>query len=114
MSEYAIGEVAKVAQVTVRTLHHYDRIGLLSPSGRTPAGYRIYRDADLDRLQRILFYRELGFPSKRSQPSSTTGAPAPPNTCAASTSCCAPGSVGWRSWQRPSNTPWRQRRWAFS
>ncbi|MFD9128858.1 MerR family transcriptional regulator [Kitasatospora sp. NPDC059571] len=59
---YSVGQVAKVAGVTVRTLHHYDEIGLLSPGGRTPAGYRRYRDADLDRLQQILFYRELGFP----------------------------------------------------
>ncbi|MFE9422597.1 MerR family transcriptional regulator [Kitasatospora sp. NPDC006697] len=59
---YAVGEVARIAKVTVRTLHHYDRIGLLAPSGRTPAGYRLYRDGDLDRLQRILFYRALGFP----------------------------------------------------
>ncbi|MFF2042970.1 MerR family transcriptional regulator [Kitasatospora sp. NPDC058170] len=59
---YSVGEVAKTAKVTVRTLHHYDEIGLLSPQGRTPAGYRRYQDADLDRLQRILFYRELGFP----------------------------------------------------
>ncbi|WP_406201581.1 MerR family transcriptional regulator [Kitasatospora sp. NBC_01560] len=59
---YSVGEVAKVAKVTVRTLHHYDEIGLLCPQGRTPAGYRRYRDADLNRLQRILFYRELGFP----------------------------------------------------
>ncbi|WP_344446751.1 MerR family transcriptional regulator [Kitasatospora nipponensis] len=62
MREYSVGEVARVAKVTVRTLHHYDRIGLLSPVGRTAAGYRRYRDADLDRLQQILFYRELGFP----------------------------------------------------
>jgi DNA-binding transcriptional MerR regulator len=47
--------------VTVRTLHHYDEIGLLTASGRSAAGYRRYADADLDRLQRILFYRELGF-----------------------------------------------------
>ena len=57
-----VGQVAKVAGVTVRTLHHYDEIGLLSPQGRTPSGYRRYADADLDRLQQILFYRELGFP----------------------------------------------------
>ncbi|MFD7448235.1 MerR family transcriptional regulator [Kitasatospora sp. NPDC059827] len=58
---YAVGAVAKIAKVTVRTLHHYDEIGLLSPAGRTRAGYRRYVDADLDRLQQILFYRELGF-----------------------------------------------------
>jgi DNA-binding transcriptional MerR regulator len=56
-----VGKVAGFAGVTVRTLHHYDEIGLLSPSGRSSAGYRSYSDADLDRLQRILFYRELGF-----------------------------------------------------
>lgn len=56
-----VGEVAALAGVTVRTLHHYDRIGLLSPSGRTSAGYRQYSAADLDRLHRVLLYRELGF-----------------------------------------------------
>src|SRR5215212_8737876 len=57
-----IGEVAALAGVTVRTLHHYDRLGLLSPSGRTAAGYRQYAPADLDRLHQVLLYRELGFP----------------------------------------------------
>ena len=60
-SGYSVGQVADFAKVTVRTLHHYDEIKLLSPSGRTPAGYRRYGDDDLDRLQQILFYRELGF-----------------------------------------------------
>jgi len=57
-----VGEVAALAGVTVRTLHHYDRIGLLSPSERTPAGYRRYTPSDLDRLHQVLVYRELGFP----------------------------------------------------
>ena len=57
-----VGEVAALAGVTVRTLHHYDRIGLLTPSERTAAGYRRYTTSDLDRLHRILVYRELGFP----------------------------------------------------
>jgi MerR family transcriptional regulator, thiopeptide resistance regulator len=56
-----VGEVAALAGVTVRTLHHYDRIGLLSPSGRSAAGYRLYAPADLDRLHQVLLYRELGF-----------------------------------------------------
>ena len=56
-----VGAVARLAGVTVRTLHHYDEIGLLSASGRSDAGYRRYADADLERLQRILFYREFGF-----------------------------------------------------
>ncbi|GGJ46551.1 MerR family transcriptional regulator [Streptomyces brasiliensis] len=59
---YSVGQVAAFAGVTVRTLHHYDEIGLLVPSERTHAGHRRYGDADLDRLQQILFYRELGFP----------------------------------------------------
>ncbi|MFE2426731.1 MerR family transcriptional regulator [Streptomyces sp. NPDC059373] len=61
-TSYSVGQVAGFAGVTVRTLHHYDEIGLLSPSARSHAGHRRYDDADLDRLQRILFYRELGFP----------------------------------------------------
>lgn len=58
---YSVGQVASFAGVTVRTLHHYDKAGLLTPSGRSGAGYRLYEDADLVRLQQILFYRELGF-----------------------------------------------------
>ena len=57
-----VGRVAEVAGVTVRTLHHYDAVGLLSPSGRSAAGYRLYGDGDLERLQHIRYYRELGFP----------------------------------------------------
>ncbi|MEU2880388.1 MerR family transcriptional regulator [Streptomyces sp. NPDC007070] len=59
---YSVGQVSAFAGVTVRTLHHYDKAGLLSPSGRSHAGYRLYSEADLVRLQQILFYRELGFP----------------------------------------------------
>jgi MerR family transcriptional regulator, thiopeptide resistance regulator len=59
--EYTVGEVARLAGVTVRTLHHYDEIGLLHPSTRSGAGYRRYSAQDLARLQRILAYRELGF-----------------------------------------------------
>ncbi|HEV7930920.1 MAG TPA: MerR family transcriptional regulator, partial [Actinomadura sp.] len=59
---HSVGRVAGYAGITVRTLHHYDEIGLLSPSARSHAGHRRYDDADLDRLQQILFYRELGFP----------------------------------------------------
>ncbi|MFI2764587.1 MerR family transcriptional regulator [Streptomyces echinatus] len=59
---YSVGQVAGFAGITVRTLHHYDEIALLAPSERTHAGHRRYSDADLDRLQQILFYRQLGFP----------------------------------------------------
>ncbi len=56
-----IGQLAALAGVTVRTLHHYDEVGLLRPSGRSTGGYRVYDDADLERLHRVLAYRELGF-----------------------------------------------------
>ncbi|MGI8627465.1 MAG: MerR family transcriptional regulator [Geodermatophilaceae bacterium] len=59
--DFSIGELADLAGVTVRTLHHYDRIGLLRPGQRTAAGYRSYTEADADRLARVLGYRELGF-----------------------------------------------------
>jgi DNA-binding transcriptional MerR regulator len=58
---YSVGEVAALAHVSVRTLHHYDDIGLLRPSERTAAGHRRYSAADLQRLREILFYRELDF-----------------------------------------------------
>lgn len=50
-----------MAHVTVRTLHHYDEIGLVIPSGRSEAGYRRYSEDDLRRLQQVLLFRELGF-----------------------------------------------------
>jgi DNA-binding transcriptional MerR regulator len=56
-----VGEVAALTGVTVRALHHYDRIGLVQPSARSAAGYRQYAAADLDRLHQVLLYRELGF-----------------------------------------------------
>jgi DNA-binding transcriptional MerR regulator len=59
---YTVGELAKHTGVTVRTLHHYDEIGLVTPSARSAAGYRLYEDGDALRLQQVLFFRELGFP----------------------------------------------------
>lgn len=59
-----IHEVAELSGVTVRTLQYYDQIGLLVPSEVTEVGYRIYHEEDLDRLQHILFFRELEFPLK--------------------------------------------------
>jgi len=58
---YSVGQVATLAGVTVRTLHHYDQIGLLPPGDRSRTGYRRYDEPDLQRLQEIMFYRELGF-----------------------------------------------------
>ncbi|MGB9359490.1 MAG: MerR family transcriptional regulator [Acidimicrobiia bacterium] len=59
MDTTTIGDVARLAGITVRTLHHYDDIGLLTPTERRPNGYRGYTDRDISRLQQILAYREL-------------------------------------------------------
>jgi len=59
---YTVGRLAELAGVTVRTLHHYDEIGLLSPGERSESGYRLYGPAAVGRLREILTYRELGLP----------------------------------------------------
>lgn len=59
---WRVGALAQASGLTVRTLHHYDHIGLLTPSGRTAAGHRAYSDDDLARLYRISLLRRLGFP----------------------------------------------------
>ncbi|MBQ8835079.1 MAG: MerR family transcriptional regulator [Oscillospiraceae bacterium] len=59
-----VKEVSKLTGVSVRTLHHYDAIGLLKPTRVTEAGYRLYDDTALRRLQTILLFRELQFPLK--------------------------------------------------
>lgn len=64
-SRWKIGELAEATGLTVRTLRHYDEIGLLTPSERTDAGYRLYAKADLARLQQIRSLRQLGFPLAR-------------------------------------------------
>src|SRR5664279_6308920 len=59
---FTVGELARLTGITVRTLHHYDQIGLVQPSDRSRAGYRLYADGDVLRLQQVLMYRELGVP----------------------------------------------------
>lgn len=59
-STWTVKEVAEMAGVTVRTLHYYDEIGLLTPADRSASGYRRYTEAELERLHEILLYRELG------------------------------------------------------
>lgn len=61
---YTVREVAKIAHTTVKTLHYYHKIGLLVPEQTTEAGYRLYGKNDLERLQQILFYKELDFSLK--------------------------------------------------
>ena len=59
-----VHEVSQRTGVSIRALHHYDEIGLLRPTRVTEAGYRLYDDTALERLQQILFFRELQFPLK--------------------------------------------------
>ena len=61
LTALTVGQVAEQLGVTVRTLHHYDEIGLLVPSERTAAGYRLYDGKDITRLQQVVVYRRLGF-----------------------------------------------------
>ena len=61
---YTVKEISKLTGISVRTLHHYDAIGLLEPTEVTQAGYRLYDQAALERLRQILLFRELGFPLK--------------------------------------------------
>lgn len=59
---WRIGELAQASGLTVRTLHHYDELGLLIPASRSEAGHRLYGEADVRRLYRVLVLRRLGFP----------------------------------------------------
>ena len=59
---YKINEVSKLTGVSIRMLHYYDKIGLLSPSKRTDSNYRMYNDNDISRLYQILLFKELEFP----------------------------------------------------
>ena len=102
-----VGQVADEFGVTVRTLHHYDEIGLVRPR-RTASGYRLYTDDDLERLQHIVVYRRLGFPleeigaAARRPARRRRGAPAP---AARRRSC--PGWTRCVSSSRPSTEHWR-------
>lgn len=67
MSKYTVKQLSKLAGVSVRTLHHYDHIGLLKPAYRSEKGYRYYEKKQLLILQQILFYKELDFPLSKIQ-----------------------------------------------
>ncbi|MCE0446554.1 MerR family transcriptional regulator [Streptomyces tricolor] len=95
---YSVGAGRGFAGVTVRTLHHYDKAGLLSARRATQPPATAATDADLARLQQILFYRELGFPARRdrrhpARPAGRRAAPSPGATAAV----CAERSPGWNA-----------------
>lgn len=75
--DYTVGELAKRAGLTVRTLHHYEQMGLLRPSGRSESGYRRYGEADVLRLHRVLALRDAGLPLKEIGPLLDGEAPQP-------------------------------------
>ncbi|CAI6086415.1 MerR family transcriptional regulator [Cohnella sp. JJ-181] len=64
---WKVGEIAKLTGLTIRTLRYYDQIGLFPPSGQTESGHRLYDEADLSRLHRILALKELGLPLEEIQ-----------------------------------------------
>jgi len=72
---FRIQQFAALANVTVRTLHHYDRLGLLKPAHRSASGYRLYRNEDLGQLERILVLRYLGLPLREIADLLATGGP---------------------------------------
>ena len=59
-----VKEISEVTGISVRTLHYYDEIGLLKPTSKSDAGYRLYDDKALETLQQILFFREFDIPLK--------------------------------------------------
>lgn len=75
--DYTVGELARRAGLTVRTLHHYEALGLLRPSGRSEAGYRRYGEADVLRLHRVLALRDAGLSLKDIVPLLDGEAPQP-------------------------------------
>lgn len=75
--DYTVGELARRAGLTVRTLHHYEELGLLRPSGRSEGGYRRYGEADVLRLHRALALRDAGLALKEIGPLLDGEAPQP-------------------------------------
>jgi len=60
-----VNEIAKLTGITVRTLHYYDEINLLKPSNSSQAGYRLYSNEEVETLQQIMFFKEIGFELKQ-------------------------------------------------
>jgi DNA-binding transcriptional MerR regulator len=100
--DYTVAAVAGLTGLSVRTLHHYDQTDLLQPSERSAAGYRLYSPRDLQRLQRVLFYRELGFGLDTIAVIIDDHVLPTVTACGGSVSCLPPGSRAARQWRRSS------------
>lgn len=108
----AVGRVAELAGVSVRTLHHYDEIGLVQPSARTAAGYRAYCSGDVERLREVLTYRRLGFGLRaRLRIWLTTRPPTRSHICTGCAACCWTSATALLPWRRPSTGSWRHGQW---
>src|SRR5215208_3975928 len=107
---YRVGEVAALTRVSVRTLHHYDRIGLLRPAQHSAGGYRLYGESELLRLQQILTLRYLGFRSNRSAICwiGTISIWSPRSAC--SDRRCTTGSRSWSA-SPPPSASWSTSEW---
>ncbi len=112
--QYSVGQVAAVAGVSVRTLHHYDQIGLLQPSARSAAGYRLYDDADVDRLHQVVFYRGLGFSLDEVAAVLDNRSVSATEHLRRHAICSASGSARSRTCGWPSTDNWRHAAWASS
>jgi DNA-binding transcriptional MerR regulator len=97
-----VGRVAGLAGVTVRTLHHYDEIGLVRPSARTAAGYRAYAAGDVERLREVLAYRQLGFGLREIADLVGARPPTRSRTCAGCADCSWSNANVLVPWWRPS------------
>lgn len=112
MSRYTVSQLSRLAGVSVRTLHHYDHIGLLRPAVTGENGYRYYGTDELLRLQQILLHRELGLPLSRI--ARVLDAPGFDrlDTRAPSAGTCWPRRNGIGIWSPPSTAPspyWKEK-----
>ena len=106
---WTVGQVADELGVTVRTLHHYDEIGLLRPSERTPAGYRLYTEDDLERLANVVVYRRLGLPARGDRRPARHAAPTPEAHLRRQREAVMSRLDELGSSSRPSTEHWRKR-----
>ncbi|MGB7730210.1 MAG: MerR family transcriptional regulator [Candidatus Acidiferrum sp.] len=101
---YRAKEFASLAGVTVRALHHYDRLGLLRPKQRSEAGYRLYGVRDFARLEQIVVLKFLGIPLKQIRGLLEPDAKLA-DVLQSSAMCCSRGACNWTKRFAPSATP---------